>query len=119
MREYSQHSPVTMEFGTGSVDVHDIDLEVFHDTEGQVKDPEKHLQKVTALIKPLIQGENLKDILEDSRINDAMIDAIVRELEIMSVHGMFYDDLNEANWFIQGRGKITGQDSKGNKVYSH
>ena len=108
-----------MDFGTGSVDVHDIDLEVFHDKNGQIKDPENHLQKVTALIKPMIQGENLKDILEESRINEAMINAIVKELKIMSVHGMFYDDLNEANWFIRGDGKVTSQDYKGNKVYDH
>lgn len=88
------------DFGVGSVTVQSmsINVEVYSTKTKQTTS----YRDVTALIKPLIQGTNLKEILEQDRLNDGMVRAIISELVLMSSHGIFYDDLNEANWFIDG-----------------
>lgn len=101
--ESSDHQFVFNDFGVGSIFVipETIRVTITSHKGGWFESSKTY--ESTGLIKPLLGGRNLKDILEDDSFdNDGkMVSAIINEIIKMSASGMYYDDLNEANWFIK------------------
>lgn len=79
--------------GMGSISIKELDLEL-------INTKTKKVRKATLLIKPKLEGTLLKTLLEKGELNNQHVSAIQAAIEEMSYNGMFYDDLNEANWFL-------------------
>lgn len=87
-------------FGVGAISVQPVAINVSVSEPGFFGTKKGAEKQITALIKPLMAGENLKKIIEEDRLKENMISSIISELVRMSYSGLFYDDLNEANWFV-------------------
>lgn len=73
-------------FGVGSISVQPVAIKVSVSQPGLFGVKKGIDKEVTALIKPLMAGENLKKIIEDDRLDDSMISSIISELGPVDIH---------------------------------
>lgn len=70
------------------------------------------VMKETFLLKSFVEGERLKEIIENDRYLakdfHEIANAITTSIGDMSTHGLFYNDLNLANWILYQHKDING-----------
>ena len=109
--------------GVGTISAQAVDLE-FGELAPSTDPSRAHelvnVRKETFLIKPVIEGYLLRTLLEGSdegapKFNGKAAEAITTAITAMSHNGLFYSDLNAANWILKETNML---DPNGERVWT-